>query len=203
MKQGKRIERYNTRWLESNKEVFNGEHSNVCSPLCFSIVFDSYYFIDIYNSLLRSHRPQGLCIPDESLLVSQFYKTFGTEKTNIQIYNVFETNGKFRIPTDIIKDVLSDIPEQDECFLYFVFILGKQGGFHKQAIIRKKDKFFVVDSNNEFVLEYTVEEFMAEYNFAIVSNLSVLINLRPDDEDVYQFPNGFLRFKSQFASHLI
>ena len=134
MKQGKRIERYNTKWLESNKEAINGDHSNVCSLLNFSIVFDSSSFIDIYNSLLKGHRPQGLCIPDESLLISEFYKTFGTEKTNIQIYNVFETNGKFKIPTDIIKDILSDTPEPDECYLYFVFIVGKLGGFHLQII---------------------------------------------------------------------
>ena len=111
-----------------------------------------------------------------------------------QLYNVFETNAKFNIPKEILQDIWSDKPEGDNIYIYFLTIVGTNGGFHKCALIQDTDTFYYLDTSYHTVLEYDTVSFFEHFYYNKLVNLSVLANVKD---------NTFKDYKAQDFKHIV
>lgn len=179
MQQGKPLE-FNSKWFIEN---YGGRCENVCSPLAFSILFNDFYFIeDRLNSTYPSNL--GYSLSKENQILRSYFSS-RAEKQYEQ-YNIFETNNKFSIPSSIMEDIFSDIPERDnECYVYYLGVLSSNANPHKIILVQNKDKFYLVDPNNTNVLIYEQQEFIHSFNFKRVFNLSVLIDVDSNSFKIY------------------
>lgn len=194
MKFGKEL-KYHNKWY---RERFgDNSRSNVCSPLLFSCLFDNEFFIQRYLSD-AGIKSDGISTNQENWLLREFFLT----KTQVPFeqYNVFETNGKFNISSEVIKDIWMEHPQEKdyaeygEAYLYMLNIVSPLGGFHKVALLQTIDKSLYFDSNQNTVLEYEHHELIEKFPYNKVNNISVMIN---------PVTGEWMKFKISDFNHLI
>lgn len=163
---GKEI-KYNINWY---KNTYPTGVSNVCSPLLFSSIFNTEFFIDRYSAKYKENT--GVIINQENILIRDYFETIS--KRPCEQLNVIETNGKFTVSKETIADIWQDAPHKDEVYIYYLIILGN-AGFHKVAVVQTHDKFYYVDSNNQTVFVYEQHELVNQFPYNRLTNLSVLV----------------------------
>lgn len=186
MEKGKEL-RYNHIWL---KKKYGEQATNACSPLAFSILFDTEFFVEIFLDKIKSSI--GISINQENIMLADYCSKIN--RSTFQQYNVFETNGKFSIPKDILLDLWGDSPDTlEECYVYFISVVT-DSGWHKQCVIQTKDRFHLIDGNYNNILSYEKSEFLKAFYFNRLTNLSVLIN---------QVDNSFVKYKISEFLHIL
>lgn len=155
------------------QKIYGNQVRSICSPLVFSTIFNDVFFYERYISeYYAKNNGNGLMLPQENDILLEFSKSkFGR---SYKQHVVFETNGKFNIPPAILRDILMDYPERNECYLYLIYYVFN-GGYHKNALIQTEKKFYVIDSNESFVLVYDHEEYIASIKNKIITNFSIIV----------------------------
>lgn len=174
MKFGQEL-KFNYSWCQEN---IGGHIANVCSPLLFSCIFNTRFFIETYTK--SNHNEDGISTNSENILLRD-YCSMEYASELFEQYNVMETNGKFSIPKAILIDILSEKPTESdystygELYLYLMNVVTDRGGFHKVALIQTKELCYFIDTNNKCVLEYEHAEFLEKFFYNKITNLSVLL----------------------------
>lgn len=164
-----------------------------CSPLAFSSFFNNPYFIGRYST---EELEGGITTNMENKSIAEFCSVI-KQQNHVEQYAIFETNGKFRIPTSYLEEIFDDNPQAGKCYCYFVNIVTN-AGFHKQIYIRTKDSVYIIDSHNEFVEQLTMQEFYATGLLSRITNLSVLMNVKEK-----KFLFGTEGYDCEMFNHLI
>lgn len=151
-----------------------------CSLLAFSSLFETGYFL---SKLTEEETAGGITTNMENSLLREFFSKgvpnafkdrancFGL---HVEQYAIFETNGKFRIPTHYLEEIFDDSPSRGRMYIYFISI-ATSGGFHKQIYLRTSEAIYIIDSQREFVEVLSLQEFYSTQILNKITNLSALM----------------------------